>query len=745
MSPLLVSLLRRLLRSSSNERGSILLIAIVSVAVVSLLGLAVYDLALIESNFSAASVIDYRAYEIAQAGIERGTRELRNLYLSHPPGQETFVAGSTTCAPTPCDTTQFHPASLTNATVGAQTIAAGPFAGAVDPGGTYTLEVKYLTIAEANNPIDAVGLTYPTGLQCFPDTVHPTWCANLAFLRSTGTATDGGGHTRTRTIQTLVRASSTSPWAGGIIAGSGAPAVSGEVLIGGSVHILGVPLANPALDIRGGSNAGMVNNWYPLSSTSGYSQSEAANDTLSRLTPKQRICPPSTSCAGGANLVESLGAELKIFGNAVSQMVNVGGGTSLGQSGSTALYGSPARIGKGPLDGVYIAGGCALPCTGGAPQPFNGGASVFVDRGNLTKPYPNNPPLGPLVNRAGSWYMAASFNDDATISDNVAGTDYPAGYFNNWFLPRAAVIANGTLLNPANCVTPINCGQNSGGTVTLSSLIGTANKLTDSTPPFRHQVTFKDRVTGFVRTAEICWRRDLIFSTFGAGDGGVAGSQPQPFTLEFGIDDPVSGKKGCENPNAPSNPLLALIQFGWGIDSPSASTYNYRGAALVVTSPGGVQIDAGLQSHCAAGPPCTGEKFPENHLLAIMALQSNIDLATIRAGVPRIMGYFFVSGANITVKQDVVIAGMLRADNICFRNSGGCGGVGGGGKIPGFFQASFFDQRKIPNELPAPFEVPGQLSGGRWQVTPVPPFWIECRRGPSDTLPPTPSGICGYQ
>jgi hypothetical protein len=128
-----------------------------------------------------------------------------------------------------------------------------------------------------------------------------------------------------------------------------------------------------------------------------------------------------------------------------------------------------------------------------------------------------------------------------------------------------------------------------------------------------------------------------------------------------------------------------------------------------------------------------------------MTLQSNIDLATIRAGVPRIMGYFFVSGANITVKQDVVIVGMLRADNICFRNSGGCGGIGTGGKIPGFFQASFFDQRKIPNELPAPYEVPGQLSGGRWQVTPVPQFWIECRRGLSDTLPPTPSGICGYQ
>ena len=102
------------------------------------------------------------------------------------------------------------------------------------------------------------------------------------------------------------------------------------------------------------------------------------------------------------------------------------------------------------------------PARAAAPQPFNGGASVFVDRGNLTKPYPNNPPLGPLVNRAGSWYMASSFDDDATISNNVAATDYPAGYFTSWFLPRAAVIAPGTLLNPANCATPINCGQNSG-------------------------------------------------------------------------------------------------------------------------------------------------------------------------------------------------------------------------------------------------------------------------------------------
>jgi len=161
-----------------------------------------------------------------------------------------------------------------------------------------------------------------------------------------------------------------------------------------------------------------------------------------------------------------------------------------------------------------------------------------------------------------------------------------------------------------------------------------------------------------------------------------------------------------------------------------------------------VQIDAGLQTHCAAGPPCAGEKFPENHLLAIMAT-SNIDLATINSNVSRIMGYFFASAngsgtAKVTVGRDVKVIGMLRGDNVCFSNLSGCSGANTSGSIPGFFQASFLDPRKTPNELPAPYEVPSLLSGGRWQVTSVPQFWIECRRGPADTLPSTPSGICGY-
>ena len=741
------------LRRSSDERGSILLITLVSAALVTLLGLAVYDLALIEAQHSAASVIDYRAYEIAQAGIERGIRELRNIYMIGPPGNESFVTGSSTCTPTPCDTTQFRPLNVINNTVPSQTVAAGPFTGAVDPGGTYTLELKYLTIAEANNSIDAVALTYPFGLQCFPDNVFPTWCANLAFLRSSGTATDLAGNTRTRTIQTLVRVSSTSAWAGGIIAAQGNPALSGQVLIGGSIQVLGDTTSNPAVSISGGGNAGMTNNWYPLATGSGFAQAEPAgnNHPLLRLTPKQLICPAGASCAGAANLVESLGAEIKVFGNTSFTMFTTGGSTDLGlTAGATALYGAPARRGKGPLDGIYIADGCALPCVGGG-NPFSLGGSVRVDRNNITKPYPNRPPIGPLLTPSGAWPV---LNDVVTISNNTSGTDY-GQFYSGWFNPNVSGGANtafwggGTTVNPANCSGTAlqidECGRLLGVPYSFSTLF---NLLTKNTPSFRHSFIFTDRL-GRQQQAEMCFKRDTIGFNQGANPPAL------PNTLEFGMPT-CAAPSGPGNGTAPYIPVMFWYGSPWGIDQAGGHVdINFRGWAFMVTN-ATVTIDENFLPYCdnpGAAPPCgpafpaagweTGNKFPENHLFAVMTT-NGVMLATNRNNVSHIFGYYWAMG-NIGVQRDVNVIGMLRGSNVCFRNSGSCGGIGGGGSIPGFFQASFQDQRKIPNELASPYEVPAQISGGRWQVAPVPQFWLECRRGPADALPLTPSGICGYQ
>jgi len=789
-----------------DERGSMLLIALVSISVTSFLGLAIWDLALIEARFSAISVTDYRAYEVAQAGIERGIRELRDVYigkapgLPKAPGQETFVAGSTSCAPTPCDATRFHPMNISEASAtmpATPPIVTGQFANASDPGGKYSLELKYLTIDEAKNSVsvtqpDGLALVYPSGLQCIPDNVFPNWCANLVFLRSSGTANaaDVTGTKRTRTIQTLVRASSTSPWAGGIVAGpglpSGSPAVSGDVLIAGGIHVLGDINSNPVVNITGGSNAGMVNNWFPLDPGSGYAQAEqfpappaSPSDNehpFNRLTPKQLICPPSVNCAGGANLVESLAAEIKIFGNLRFSMFNTGNGTNLGQAGATPAYGSPrpsdaaslalGRIGKGELDGVYIAGGCVLPCTGGAPNSFGlgGGSVVTVDGRNLTKPYPNRPPIGPLLDPGGAWPV---LNDAVTISNNVSGTDY-AQFYSGWFspnvstAPNTATILGGNRPNGGNCLTPADptC---TGGPEPNNTFDDLFNKLTINTNSFRHKFKFTDRL-GIVRDAEICWKRDTL-------TGGAVGNQgpnppQQPYTLEFGI-----GPTGCAQPSGPGNAAVNIPVMFWYSGKPTGGNpnpwrvftagtdyINFRGWALMVTdSP--IAIDGNFQSYCdnpwPTNPPCYGasastrNRFPENHLFAVMSTK-DVSISTDPArDFTRIhvFGYYWTE-ANIKVGRDVNVIGMLRGSTVCFRNSTGCGGVAGGGGIPGFFQASFFDQRKIPNELAAPYEVPGQVSGGRWQVTSVPQFWIECRRPLTDPPPsspsPLPQGPCSY-
>jgi len=741
---------RAVLRSR-DESGSILLITLVAVAVITLLGIAVYDLAQIEGQYAQISLIDYRAYEVAQAGIERGIRELREAWNAKPATFESWTSADPTCTPAPCSATQYKPWIVLNNTVAAQTIAApSPYAGA-DPGGTYNLEVKLVSVAEANNPIDAVGTAYPFGQMCMTDStiIMAGLCRNLIFLRGTGTVTDGLGNTRTRTIQTMVKATSSSPWAGGIVAEQGNPAVSGEVLIAGSIHVLGDGTSNPAVSISGGAGAGMRNNWFDLDTIS-----------LDRLAPRQRICPAGTNCAGGANLVESLGAEIKIYGNTGNTMFQAGPSTDLGKPAPTAAYGVPARNGKGPLDFVNIAEGCPLPCTGGGANPFGlaGGSTVTVDRNNITKPYQYRPPRGPIMNvNSGA---AQVINDYVSI----AGTDYTQ-YFSQWFRPHtspgagcagcsaALWDASGgqNLVHATNCANPALCND----LLPLTGPGGLLTPLRESNPAFRHAFAFRDR-TGALQNAEMCWKRDTI----DPGNAANQGINPPTVasTLEFGIPT-------CGIPSTPGNPVMFEFFANLGIDRnilpPAPSILNYRGVVIIVTG-AQVQIDETFQSYCpndtpsGTNPPCYGtgagaganepNRFPDNHLFAVMST-NGFDLAPSHANVNRIMGYFFAMG-NITVRSSVKVVGLLRATNICFRSSAGCGGVGGGGSVPGFFQASFADARAIPPELPAPYEVPGTVSGARWLFGSVPQFFMECRlpigQGIAN-LPLTPTGICGYQ
>src|SRR5215468_1491990 len=156
---------RALLRPA-GERGNIVLITLVAVAVITVLGIAVYDLAQIEGQNSQLTLADYRAYEIAQAGIERGVRELRDAWNSKAPGSETWTTAQPTCTPSPCLATAYKSWTVSNNTVAARTVG-GYFTG-TDPGGTFQLELKLVMVGESNNPTDA-GYAYPFGQACVTD------------------------------------------------------------------------------------------------------------------------------------------------------------------------------------------------------------------------------------------------------------------------------------------------------------------------------------------------------------------------------------------------------------------------------------------------------------------------------------------------------------------------------------------------------------------------------------------------
>ena len=749
-----------------DQRGSALLISMVLIVVITILGLALFELGQIEGQHSGASLGDARAFEVAQAGMERAIRELSNGFLADPYGSESWVDGPNrpTCTGT-CDPAVYRAMNLANNTL--------PASG-TDPGGTFTVELKQVTVAEANNPVSqGATYTYPYGQSCIPSTpVNPTVCANLMFVRSTGTVVGPPGYTATRTVQALVKAYSTSYFAGGLTAekaqgGGNDPAIDGRVLIAGSVNILGTTSISPAFQISGGATMGMRNNWADL-----WPDTDLAGlRTLARLTPRPAICPTGADCTGNTNLVESLDAELKVYGNVSHTMVQLNGGTDLGINAirTAAAYGDATvnppnflagnRFGKGRIDGVYVSDGCSMPCTTNA-FGFAGGSTIYVDTNNYTKPYPYRPPKLPINSQVNVPVVYPTANDTTTINGTIypdTGGGWWAGFmFYNTNCCSNPLLAGPPLFQPLLPVpVPLTDARldfvNANGgycgaiyqTGNFGFALSSAQGLTENFPGsgadwgFCHTFKFVNKA-GAVTVGEICWRRGVL-----AGSLNLANLPPNYATaptLEF-------GSPSCDIPTNPSNPLLIYHNNTWRIGftvNPPAD-FQYRGSAIIFTNAHHIHIENTLQTTCTASP-CAGERFPENNLLILTNRSAqDVDIANSNGGQPvnRFMGYVFSEGG---IKNQFItnLIGSLRGQQFCFNNSSGtsgCGGVDAPGGNPRFYQASFPDPRKIPAELPAS----SGASGDRWLVNIVPRFWMECRRGPGDTLPTTPTGTCQYQ
>lgn len=353
----------------AGEAGSVLLGTLMILFVLLILGLALFDSALLDSRLAVASLDDYRALESAQAGMQIA---LYRLYLH-------LCGGDAACADPSAG------ASWADRTIDGAAITSASFAPFIpqtmsfqgsfaDPrgdgypveehAGSYAVELKLLTKGQAG----AIGLACLTG-----DAVDSETCPDLVYVRSTGT------FGRTAAEPAAVRVIQAVAQARILGAGAGSLAVLAETIIGspeihGSVHMVpcGSPPCSP-LPLDAGN--GVRNNYHRMPGSL-----RSLVPALPRVT-----CPADSACAGLQ--VETLQATVRIGKPAIDDtlVVDIGPRTSIGNERDPLTDPS----GKPTMDGVYLGRGCSPEdCSNVISNP----ASVFSDR--PIRAYDQQPPPG---------------------------------------------------------------------------------------------------------------------------------------------------------------------------------------------------------------------------------------------------------------------------------------------------------------------------------------------------------------
>jgi hypothetical protein len=706
---------RRLLRMAvREERGSVLLMSIVLVFVMTLLGLALFDLGAIENRLSLASQADLRAFEVAQAGIERALRELRDGFDGDTAGSESWADNdgvrAPICSPS-CATGVYRPMTLSNTS----------FPG----GGSYAVEIMLVTVAEAN-----ATSPYPIGLSCFMNAANV--CTNLVFVRSTGTVTDsaaGGatspapaGYTARKTLQVLARAYAPAVLAGGLVAGTppSLQPVNGNVLIAGSALALGTS-SLAAFELDGTSSVGFHNSLGNLGPTAAFPDAEI----LRRLPAQQAVCAPTATPCATPN-VYSLGAVVQVARpNAVTALNLSGGAVAGGVAGASHATGgsTPGSLaGKGPLDAIFVADGCQ---TGACTDSFKiapPSQLPTVDLGAIGRPYPENP-ISPFPLLTGAYPVT------------IGGSTY--ANMQTYFSTRAA-----------NLTADLDGTGQPADTGSLNGLFASTNNWSTTNPPSGGNFVNK---AGQARRGRICWTRSTGVLTFGIT---AAGTTNNP----------------CNTPAPPSDPLLVYNTSpnGWQITRSAFASRSsaqcagttqicFNGAAVIYNT-GPVSIEEAVTSTClfASNPTCSAEKFVGNELLALLT-PGNVDIARATTSVTRVMGFFY-AGGDLSARTapggtTTRLVGGLAAVRFCFGGgaaSGTC--VNGTTNFPEFYQAPLSgssvntspvgDARALPEELLALAPSVNGQAPKHWRAESVPRLWLECR--PTATLPTTPTGACSY-
>jgi hypothetical protein len=186
-----------------NERGSALLSSLVLLFVITLLGLALFDLGVLENRLAATSHTNAQAFEIAQAGLERAIARLALTVTRER-------AATPACGPAtpPCfdwangeQALGIPPLGLCTGPCSDTFVTANPlYLGDRNfSGGTFTVSFSLVQ----------PGVLLGVDLTGCPLTPGGPYCAAFIFVRSTGEAgaTTGGtvvGYRPSRTVQALI-------------------------------------------------------------------------------------------------------------------------------------------------------------------------------------------------------------------------------------------------------------------------------------------------------------------------------------------------------------------------------------------------------------------------------------------------------------------------------------------------------------------------------------------------------------
>ncbi|MBI4619775.1 MAG: pilus assembly PilX N-terminal domain-containing protein [Desulfobacterales bacterium] len=203
-----------------DEKGIALVVALLFLTLLSLLGIAGIITSTTDTKIAGNTLSSTKAFYIAEAGLARAEAELINdLSTDQNIANSSFTATSGDITITPSSTAFYT--VFSNISFGA---------------GSYTIQFK----------------NYGTA---------PNYESAIVLVRSTGT----GPNSSTITLERYLSAENISPWNNAIFAGGGGGAapITGNVIIAGSIHLLGNGLAatdtvfnNQTGDCRN-SNTGM--------------------------------------------------------------------------------------------------------------------------------------------------------------------------------------------------------------------------------------------------------------------------------------------------------------------------------------------------------------------------------------------------------------------------------------------------------------------------------------------------------